>query len=261
MTQPISQHVATAFTGDRGVKEFSIVGDPAGYSGNAGLQYGIEFTGHCYILGFPFADAATKGAVYLSMIHGPQGSDPANPAAVAVANVIGQGDYPAFINPEVTGFYGAGSPSQNSELLNGYLNTEKRKRLPSDAQITVGSFPDATVWIPAEGRRRLAFSLWCQSDDFPAADFFVLEVYRDLNILDKQPGAWDGANTRTNAQLIYKYGPFVSKPAPGLTDKTANAQTSEPIDLPAGCGLYALLRNISHPEALNRVVGSVRLVP
>lgn len=260
MSLPISGPAAVTYTPDRAIKEFSIPCDPANNSGTDGIQRGITFVNRLYVWGIPF-DAGILGAVYGSMIHGALGSDPNNPAAVIIANKVGQADYPAFINPEVSGFYVNPSALKNDELLNGYLNTEKRQRLPSDAAVTVGSTPNATVWNDLKGRRRLAFSLWVESDTFPTADFFVLEVYRDLNFLDKIPGAWDGGASVVNAQLIYKYGPFLSKPAPGLTDHLANCQTSSPIDLPSGCNLYALLRNISHPEATNRVVGSVRLVP
>lgn len=254
---PISVSKQTVTTPDRGLREYGVPGDPAGYVGAAGIHFQNTFVGVAYIAGIPQATAdAGTGAAYLSLIHGGLGSDSPNQFSEVALPAPAQLAVPAFPNPEVTGYYNTG-PNVGNALTNGFLNTEKLRRSRSDAQ---GGANDGTTWSILDGRRRLIFSLWLHSQGSPASDIFMLEVYRDLNNQDKGGGGWGGLTTDvTNAQLIYQFGPFQS--APNVINRHANCQVAEPVDLPAGCNLYIIARNISDPAAINNIIGSVRLVP
>ncbi len=250
MSIPVSITKVVSTTSDRGLKELSVPGDPTGFTGTAGIHYARTFVGTMYLAGIPQATAAAlKGADYLSLIHGGLGSDPSN----QFANVGGVLDVPAFPNPEVTGYYNSG-PNAADQQANGFKNTEKSRRT-NDAAVA----GDATTWSIVDGRRRLTFSLFLRSGTNPGSDFFMIEVYRDLNNSDKGAGTWGGLTTDvTNAQLVYQYGPFLSKP--NTTNRHANAQIMAPVDLPAGCNLYIIARNITTPASTNFIAGSIRLV-
>jgi hypothetical protein len=241
------------------LREFSIPGDPAGFTGVAGVHFSNTFVGACYLGGVPQATAdltAGAGAAYLSSIHGGLGSVGSNnganvPGAIPPAQFF----IPAFPNPEVTGYYNSG-PNVSNALANGFLNTEKNKRSRTDA---ANGANNGVTWALTDGRSRLAFSLWIQSQTSPQSHLFVLEVYRDLNNGDKGAGPWGGSTADlTNAQLVYQFGPF--KSAVNASTRHANCQSTDPIELPAGCNLFFIARNITDPTVTNNIIGSVRLV-
>lgn len=254
---PVSISKQTATTPDRGLKELSVPADVMGNIGISNVHFNMQFTQWLFLGGIP-QGIASLGAVYLSTIHGGLGSDSTNQFTAAFGTFPAEFDIPAFPNPEVTGYYNTG-PDVGNKLTNGYLNSEKQKRAPTDGGQVV--LNDATAWAATDGRRRLIFSLWVNSVTGPASDLYMLEVYRDLNQQDKNFGIWGGPtnNDPTNAQLIYQYGPFQS--LPNSSSRQANAQVAEPVDLPAGCNLYCVLRNITNALTANNIIGSIRLVP
>lgn len=228
----------------RGLQEFSIPCDPAGFTGVNGIHFNRTFTDFLIIGALPVAAAGgVAGASYLSPMHGAVGSDSpnnTNPGAPA-SNV------PAFAGPEVTG-YATGDP-----LTDGYQNTEKVQRSPSDGA-PAGS---GTIWVPTFGTTRLSVSLSVYTPT--TSNIFVLYVFRDCNVGDKvagRLGAGTGPADVLNAQLVAMYGPFLQSQD---GEKMPAFQTAEPLDLQAVSNLYLVLRNISSAVNTNEVIGSFSL--
>lgn len=247
----------------RGLAEYSIVCDnSSGAVGTSGIHYNRQFTDTLFVAAIPAAALVSVGGSgsYLSPIHGPSGSDVGTsknnnttPASSPRPNI------PAFPNPEVTS-YPVGS-LEGDQLTNGYKNTEKNQRTVTD-----GNSIDGVNWVSTNGCDGLLFSLWLQSVNNPTTDMFKLEVYRDLHVLDKV-AAWSGTapGKNQNAQLIYEYGPTLSKPSSGdpagsPSANHPNMQIAVPVKLPAGTNIYILVRNITTPGTANLIFGSVRLV-
>jgi hypothetical protein len=249
---------ASAYAPDRGILESSIPCDISGSGGVNGIQFGIQFADYMLLGGLPVDMSGNSGAFYLSHIHSGVGSDTMTTGGAETAPPVPTRpvNRPAFSGPEVTGYFGSG-PDVNNEKLNGFRNTEKRLRTNSDSP---NPSYNGTIWVPTRGKSRLAFSLWVRSSD--PASLLTFEAYRDLHTQDKVPGVFNsGLAMPRNALLVYQYGPFlpVAPAGGGTTDNRPNASTGLPIDMPAGCNLYFLLRS-NAPAAINDVVGSVRLV-
>lgn len=249
MSNQAGQREQVFVSPDKGIREFGVPGDPAGFIGAGGIQNSITFTDQLVILGIPQAVAAAGGgALYYSFIHGATGSDVRN----AAANIAGAGARPAFPNPEVTGYPTAGNTV--GTLSDGHVNAEKRLRSATDAAAGAN---DATVWVPTQGKSQLAFDLWVSSAQGATflKDWYSLEVYRDINNQDKGGGIFGGlATDLQNAQCCYQYGPFEAVPE---SQPQANAQAAG-IPISAGCNLYIVLRNISNAGRTNHLNGSIR---
>jgi hypothetical protein len=253
VSTPISQQQVATLTPGRGVRELSIPCDSAGYTGVSGIHYNVVLAQSAILMGMPNAAvfANSKGAEYLSAIHGGLGSDAINPSAAPAAGF--NGNFPAFPNPEVTGYFLPPNPLSADPKKNGFINTEKIQRAASDAQS--GSGVNATVWTGIQGRTKLNFQLWI-SDNNPA-NLLKLELYRDLNLNDKAAGlfgAGAGATDLFNAQLV---GSWITS-STARNQKQPNFATSKPFDLPSGCNLYMMFRNITGGGG-NLAVGSIWL--
>lgn len=249
MSFPVQTPRSASLTPGRGVRVLSTPCDPAGYVGNSAIQYQMNLGAIDAIGGVCLAamDGGFGGALYYSAIHGAVGSDSVNPNSFGATPF--QASRPAFPNPEVDGYFGGYGPTTNT-LQNGYVNTEKRQRLPSDAQ---GGTNNGTVWLPLQGRNKLNFSLWVAST--VPTDIMKIELFQDLNPLDKVAGyfgAGAGPGDLENAILVNQWvaqSAQVNSPLPNLV-------TSGPYEIPAGCNLYIIFKNLGG-TATNKAVGSV----
>lgn len=242
-TQPFNGTLTPA----KGGREFSVPGDPATFTGNTGIQFNNVLGATEVLLGLPLAAANSTGAVYYSAIHGGLGSDARNPAGLPAAGY--NPNKPAFPNPEVTGYYLPPNPLFTNQAQNGYSNTEKILRSPSDNPAGNG-----TIWQELQGRTRLNFQLWI-SEAGGVGTMHSLELYRDLNLQDKSAGNFGvgtGPLDLQNAMLVAQWvAPNAQRNQP-----QPNFATNGPFDIPAGCNLYLLYRNLNVNPG-NLAIGSI----
>lgn len=252
MIRETQQSIATLSPG-RGVRTFSIPGDPAGYVGNTGIHFNMQLDATSLLMALPLAGANATGASYLSNIHGGLGSDTRSPAGIPA---VGQNsNVPSFPNPEVTGYYLPPAPQAGNALLDGYSNTEKAKRSASDAQSGANN---GTIWESTQGRFNLNMALWiARAGAVVPGLLYTIALYRDLNPQDKVAGffgAGGGPTDLLNAQLVAAW-----TVTPALTDQNMpNLVTAAPFPIPAGCNLY-LLFTASDATGGNKCVGDIWL--
>ena len=251
MSTPSTQPNYGTLTPGRGVREFSIPCDPATFPGTSGIHYNMVLGGAEMLAGLPLAGANNTAASYLSAIHGGLGSDEIAPGSNPGSGLFNPA-VPAFPGPEVTGYYTMPPLSQN-KLQNGYLNTEKLQRSPSDNPAQNG-----TVWMPINGRSRLNMSLWIARNSVHTVGLaYQVSLFRDLNPLDKVPGFFGGGGgggDLFNAQLIATW----TAQAALTQQNKPNLCTSGPFEMPAGCNLY-LMFEASDGGGNNLIVGSIWL--
>jgi len=216
-----------------------------------GIHFALTWIDLLFLGGIPNNSAAAFDGSYLSTIHGGLGSDSPNAFQSTAAPNL-QKMVPAFPQPEVTGYYdGLVAVGPNNE--NGFLQSEKRVRSRDDSNMGPGVTQQST-----DGRNRLIFHLWVFSITNPGVDYFTLKIFRDLNSNDKTGNFGVNPADPLLAQLVYQYGPVRStitgQPQP-------NMAINAPVDLPAGCNLYGVIRNDTDNLAQNQIIGSIRLVP
>ncbi len=235
---PIQQSLVTVDQAGRSLLEASIPGDLAGFTGTTGIQFNRQFTGHMLIASSPLSTAGANGGVYLSPIHGGIGSDPLN----LVASVR-----PGFAGPEVDGFYSTGT--KVNTVANGYRNTEKQQRAPSDGSGGSGG----TLWLPVGGRTKLNFSLCLRSAFGVSGLYYTLQVYRDCNASDR---ALLGTLTPPfDGQLVYQKGPCLYQANPKNLPTMAEAI---PAQILSGSNIYVVLTSTDKVNPTS-VVGSAWL--
>lgn len=251
MSTPFTTQSDIALLPARGIREFSIPGDPSN-NGTSGIHYNRILKGSELLAWMPVnAGGPSQGGLYGSPIHGGLGSDMTNPALTLPAGFNVNPAVPAFAGPEVTGYYTTGPNAQNPKT-NGIYNTEKIQRSASDTTAAGG----ATVWQGLQGRNHLNINLWIQDTQSVGAidgEQLVIELYRDLSPADKIAtifGATGGVFT--NAQLLAQWMFLTTS----VNQKQPNCVVTD-VPLPAGCNLYLLYRNLVSHDCY--VVGSIFL--